>query len=466
MASLTKEQRNQLSKVVLDARAAAEAAAQKALHSLGVDDADAPSHLSPENRTLRRALRAQARQLGDKEDLRKKGNYDLYHLTEKLAYDQWHRMLFARFLAENDLLIAPQHGVPVSLQECRELAPELGLRDEWEVAVQFAAEILPQIFRPDDPAGKIELAPEDRSSLRNFVISLPRDVFLADDSLGWVYQFWQAKRKEEVNKSEKKIGTDEIAPVTQLFTENYMVKFLLHNTLGAWWTAKRKAEAKGPSLNGLEFTYLRLTEDGTPAAGSFLGWPKQAKDLRILDPCMGSGHFLVTELPILVAMRIAEEGLDVAEACDAVLRDNLFGLEIDARCTQIGAFNLALAAWKLAGYRQLPLLNVACSGLGINARKEEWLKLANGEDRLRRGMEQLYDLFQQAPVLGSLINPKHFDGDLLVAQFHDLHPLLEKALKQEVEDDTSHEMAVTARGLASFCRETRNSLLNQEFFTS
>ncbi len=167
MSILSKEQRNQLSKVVLEARSIAEVAARKALHSLGVDEADAPSHLSPENRTLRRALRAQSRQLGDEEDPRKKGSYDLYHLTEKIAYDQWHRMLFARFLAENDLLIAPQHEVPVSLQECRELAPELGLRDEWDVAIRFAAKILPQIFRPEDPAGKIDLAPEDRSALRD-----------------------------------------------------------------------------------------------------------------------------------------------------------------------------------------------------------------------------------------------------------------------------------------------------------
>jgi hypothetical protein len=450
MAILTKEQRNQLSKVVLEARAVAEEAASKALHSLGVDEADAPSHLSPENRALRRALRAQARQLGDKEDPRKKGSYDLYHLTEKIAYDQWHRMLFASFLAESNLLIAPEHGVPVSIQECRELAPELGLRDEWEVAVRFATVILPQIFRADDPAGEIEMAPEDRTALRDLVTSLARDVFLADDSLGWVYQFWQAKRKDDVNKAGNKIGPDEIAPVTQLFTEHYMVEFLLHNTLGAWWVAKRKAERKDPSLNGIDFGYLRYKEGGTPAAGTFSGWPKQAKDLRVLDPCMGSGHFLVTELLILVAMRMEEEGLDKAEACDAVLRDNLFGLEIDARCTQIGAFNLALAAWKLVGYRQLPRFNLACSGLGINARKEEWLRLANGEDRLRRGMEQLYDLFQQAPVLGSLIDPNRVGGNLLVAQFHEIQPLLERALLREIatNDENVTEMGVTARHLA------------------
>jgi len=52
------------------------------------------------------------------------------------------------------------------------------------------------------------------------------------------YQFWQSKKKDEVNRSEVKIGADEIAAVTQLFTEPYMVEFLLHNTLGAWWAGK------------------------------------------------------------------------------------------------------------------------------------------------------------------------------------------------------------------------------------
>ena len=73
---------------------------------------------------------------------------------------------------------------------------------------------------------------------------LPTEIFTADDSLGWVYQFWQRDEKERVNKSEVKIGADELPPVTQLFTEDYMVLFLLHNTLGAWWAAKRRAEGK------------------------------------------------------------------------------------------------------------------------------------------------------------------------------------------------------------------------------
>ena len=70
-------------------------------------------------------------------------------------------------------------------------------------------------------------------------MSLPAELFLADDSLGWVYQFWQSNEKARVNKSGEKIGADELPAVTQLFTEDYMVEFLLHNTLGAWWACRR-----------------------------------------------------------------------------------------------------------------------------------------------------------------------------------------------------------------------------------
>jgi hypothetical protein len=150
----------------------------------------------------------------------------------------------------------------------------------------------------------------------------------------------------------------------------------------------------------------------------------------------------------MVALRMAEDGLSEADAVRAVIADNLYGLEIDPRCTQIAAFNLALAAWLRVGHCSLPVMNLACSGLAPNTRKEEWLAIAGTDSKLRNGMERLYGLFENAPVLGSLINPRAGEGDLLVAAFHELQPLLERALAQETKDDTAHEMAVTARGLA------------------
>ena len=82
-----------------------------------------------------------------------------------------------------------------------------------------------------------------------------------------------------------------------------------------------------------------------------------------------------------------------------------------------------------------------------NTTEQEWMNLAGKNDRLRNGMGRLYQLFQKAPVLGSLISPRTGEADLLVAAFNELQPLLEKALAQGVKDDTVHEMAVTARGV-------------------
>ena len=126
----------------------AEVAATAALTQLAVGEGKAPDYLSDPQKALRRRLRAHGRALGDvkvADDCQ-----SIRHLVWETAYEHWHRMLFARFLAENGLLLW-EPGAPVTLAECEEMA--------------------------QDPA----------------------------TSLGWVYQFWQAKRKDEVNASEVKI---------------------------------------------------------------------------------------------------------------------------------------------------------------------------------------------------------------------------------------------------------------------
>lgn len=464
MASLDRTLRKDLENAVKKARRVAEAGARQAIEQLAVQNHEPWPTLSPEQRRLRNRLRAHGRQLGDRLDERR-GTQTIDRLVVECAYEHWHRLLFARFLAENDLLIEPASGMAVSLGECQELARERGT-DWLPLASGFAQGMLPQIFRIGDPVLEVVLPPETRQALEQILAVLPHEVFAADDSLGWVYQYWQADNKDAINESETKIGADELAAVTQLFTEDYMVLFLLENTLGAWWAGRHLA--KHPELAasaesedalraacsppGIVWRYLRFAraegEPWRPAAGTFEGWPKTAAELRQLDPCMGSGHFLAFALPILVSFRQVEEGLSVAESVRAVLRDNLFGLELDPRCTQIAAFNLALAAWRLAGHQALPALHLACSGLGVNAKEAEWLALAGNDARLRAGMGRLYRLFQQAATFGSLINPRALGGDLLEAGFGDLQPLLDQAVAREVTDEAAHELAVTARGLA------------------
>jgi hypothetical protein len=466
MSSLPTPLRRQLESAVKQARKVAAAGARKALEALAVHESEPYAYMDAAQIELRRKLRAQAAQLGDKEVLGKPGSCEIKHLVEKLAYDQWHRLLFARYLVENNLLISPDHGVSVSLDDCEELAPSLGLKDSWAVAARFAAKELPEIFRADDPAGAVELPAENRKPLIQLVTGLPVEVFTAGDSLGWCYQFWQAERKDEVNAAGNKIGANELPAVTQLFTEDYMVDFLLDNTLGAWhagkWlaanpslaeTAQSEDELRAAvSLPCCPWSYLRFikSDDGkwVPAAGTFAGWPKTAKEVTCLDPCMGSGHFVVAMFERMVALRMAEQLLDESTAVAEVIRDNVFGLEIDPRCTQIAAFNLALAAWRRIGHCTLPAMNLACSGLAPNAKREDWLRLAGNDERLRNGMDRLYRLFEDAPVLGSLVNPKAKGADLLVAGFQELRPLMHEAMAREGDNDPARELAVSALGIA------------------
>ncbi|MBE1426121.1 hypothetical protein H4684_002782 [Desulfomicrobium macestii] len=465
MLPLAKSLRNDLEKTVKSARDMAESAAKACLEQLGVGETAPFSHLSDDQKDLRRRLRAHGRQLGDNRST--KGEQEIARLVEEVAYEHWHRMLFARFLAENNLLMFD--GVAVTLEECAELADDEGVANEWELAANLAGAMLPQIFRTDSVVFKLKLSPEHQRSLERLIAALPADVFTASDSLGWVYQFWQSKRKEEVNASEVKIGARELPAVTQLFTEPYMVAFLLDNSLGAWWaarrlseedfrTAKNEEELRGKAaIPGLPLEYLRFVrqDDGswTPAAGTFDGWPNQLAELKTLDPCCGSGHFLVAAFLMLLPMRMERDGLSAKEAADAVLRENIHGLELDKRCVELAAFALALTAWKYpnaGGYRALPELNVACAGLSISAKKEEWLALAGEKTNLLLALEELYKQFKDAPVLGSLINPEASlgKGSLFELKWEEVGPLLSKALKEEKNIERS-ELAVVANGLSN-----------------
>ena len=117
MSTLPTNLRRQLENAIKQARKIADGGARKALEALAVHEPEPYRHMNDVQRDLRRKLRDQARQLGDAEIQTRRGAHEIKHLVEKLAYDQWHRVLFARFLLENNLLISPDHGVSVSLDD-------------------------------------------------------------------------------------------------------------------------------------------------------------------------------------------------------------------------------------------------------------------------------------------------------------------------------------------------------------
>jgi len=204
MPALASDLRKTLENTVVKARDKAEGGARDALTALAVDASEPFGSMSEEERKLRNRLRARGRQLGDQRDPQK-GTQTIERLVREMAYEHWHRMLFARFLAENQLLIEPSSGVAISLDECEELAAE-ECTDLWGLAAQFAQAMLPQIFRVDDPVLGAKLPLEIRQQLQGMVAELAAETFTASDSLGWTYQFWQTKRKKEVNDSGVKIG--------------------------------------------------------------------------------------------------------------------------------------------------------------------------------------------------------------------------------------------------------------------
>ncbi|WBX94261.1 Eco57I restriction-modification methylase domain-containing protein [Pseudoxanthomonas mexicana] len=449
--------RSRLEAAVKQARRQAEAGAHAALHELGVADATRPAHLNDAQGRLRVRLRAHGRQLGD--SLNGGKVQTITHLVQEVAYQHWHRMLFARFLAENQLLM--YDGVAVTLDECEELAADEGARNGWELAGRLAERMLPQIFKAGSPVFELALPADVQIPLETLLASLSPEVFTASDSLGWVYQFWQAEQKDTINKSEVKIGAEQLPAVTQLFTEPYMVAFLLHNSLGAWWHTRHPDMPCPVTLE-----YLRTLEDGTPAAGKFEGWPESLADFKLLDPCCGSGHFLVAAFLMLVPMRMAAEGLSAREAVDRVLAQNVHGLELDARCVEIAVFAVALEAWRYPdergqalGVREIPSPHIACCGLKVAGKAEDWQALvpddAANANALREGLARLHQQFAQAPLLGSLLSPSRHKGDLFNSDYAQLEPLLLAALKQEGSGEEAggrRESALSALGLLDAAR--------------
>jgi len=464
MQPLEKNLRSKLERTVKEARDIAEIGAKSALKQLGIGEAKPFDYLSEEERILRRRLRAHGRQLGDKRDP-KTDIQEIDLLIEEVAYEHWHRMLFARFLAENNLLMYPDpvDPVAVSLEECEDLAADEGAKNGWELAARFATRMLPQIFRVDSPVFALELPPEHQQNLEALITGIDQEAFEASDSLGWVYQFWQSKRKDEVNASGVKIGSKELPSVTQLFTEPYMVSFLLDNSLGAWWAGKRlsledlksasseEELRKKASIPGVPLEYLRFvqTDDKvwTPAAGIFENWPENLSEFKALDPCCGSGHFLVATFLMLVPIRMELEQLSAKEAVDVVLKENINGLEIDQRCVELAAFALAISAWRYpnsSGFRSLPDMNIACSGLSVSLPEKEWIELAGEDQNLKIAMQWLHEDFQNAPILGSLINPLKDSSQQMLGNWDQV---VGKIKGKQWQTDVELEAGVVAHGM-------------------
>lgn len=201
-------------------------------------------------------------------------------------------------------------------------------------------EAMPFLFgRIDDYTE--ELLPTDLLSASSILTDL-REVLTPEacadvEVIGWLYQFYISERKDEVFegfRKNRKAGPAEIPAATQLFTPNWIVRYLVQNSLGRLWLLNRPHSRL---IEEMEY-YIPPEEPET----EFLH-VESIEDIKVCDPACGSGHMLTYAFDLLYAM-YGEEGYDPAEIPGLILSKNLYGIEIDERAGELAAFALTMKA--------------------------------------------------------------------------------------------------------------------------
>lgn len=223
--------------------------------------------------------------------------------------------------------------------------------------------------------------------------------------IGWLYQYYNDERKNEViNIYKGTVKKEDIPAATQLFTTDWVVRYMVDNSLGRYWI-ERHPESK--LAEKLEF--LATPKDGEI---NHIDEFVKPEDVKFLDPCMGSGHILVYAFDVLMEI-YKESGYTERDAAAMIVQNNLFGLDIDDRASQLAYFAVMMKArsydrrFLSRGIKPNVLAIKESNGMGAAVR-----------DRLTTDVEMnaisryLMDTFRDAKELGSIITvePKDYDG--------------------------------------------------------
>ena len=199
-----------------------------------------------------------------------------------------------------------------------------------------------------------------------------------DTTLGWVYQFWNDPHREAIDERvgpRGKIRVEEIASKTQLFTESFMVEWLLQNSIGRIAQAMRESRAASTvSSERAETAWPMFVRGGARLPAE--GLPRELAELRVLDPACGSGHFLAGAFDVLVPLyreEARDRGLEITDAqiAESILRHNVHGIDIDSRAVQIAAAVLYLKARRLARAAPIPPLNLVSTAFDLDGLRDD-----------------------------------------------------------------------------------------------
>jgi SAM-dependent methyltransferase len=225
--------------------------------------------------------------------------------------------------------------------------------------------------------------------------------FSAPDALGWTYQYWNTEEKDRVfetvrTKKGAKIEGADVIPATCIYTEPYMVKFLVQNSLGAVWMGMHPGSRLFESWEYYVRDAERVPVEMMPV-----------REITFLDPACGSGHFLIEAFDLLFDM-YREEGrlAKPEEICAAILEHNLYGVDIDERAVQIAALALAMKAKEKAPDLLPCRMNLVATNISLplgTDHLEVFLQTYPEDLPLKPALETVLGSLQHAHELGSLL---------------------------------------------------------------
>lgn len=375
--------------------------------------------------------------------------------VEEVAYTWFNRLIALRFMEVNDYL--PTHirvfsdangdFNPEILKEVLHL--DLAGLDKAKVSALLNANQTEELYRyllltqcnalndalPDmfEKLGSYSemllpnniLKPE--SVLGRLVRDIPEEDFRdAVQIIGWLYQYYNTEPKQAVFdglKKNVKISKERIPAATQLFTPDWIVRYMVENSLGRLWLESHPNE----KLKANWKYYLEEAEQ-TPEVAEKLrvlraqSPVKSPEDIRLIDPCMGSGHILVYAFDVL--MQIYEsEGYSARDASKLILEKNLYGIDIDDRAYQLSYFALMMKARqydkRLFSRHVEPNICAVQESNGLHVREYEGERLSL-LDLPRSVAEYLIEVFHDAKEYGSLLNVRDDQYDALSGYLEEL----------------------------------------------
>ena len=260
------------------------------------------------------------------------------------------------------------------------------------------------------------------SVIQQMIELIPEDDWKdAVQIIGWLYQFYNIEPKAEILSKEERWSKAEIPAATQLFTPDWIVRYLVENSLGRIWFNL----SHDTGLKSTWKYYMRETEQEEDVKCYLENiWNNQQvdiKNLRCIDPCMGSGHILAYMFDVLIQL-YTSYGFSIREAVDSIVTHNLWGLDVDERAAQLAYFSVMMKARQYD--RRFFARNIQPNVFAIkesNGVDKECVDyFVNDDSTLKEALSSLLNDLHDAKEYGSILNVQRVDFSALYNRFNDI----------------------------------------------